>query len=154
MTAFAFVPFEYLIPIFIGDSADSNEILYTDHFLKFKETYDRANPLTKKKGYENYLEKLKEKGLITEDQFFKFVESLNKNSLYQLEELMKIRLKQQRKMQIKNMLKKKAENTSKDIESNTQGYDMGFNYMFDPNLMYQNYYTNEYDTGNNYNAGI
>ncbi len=46
-------------------------------YFTFKEDFERCNPVTKKKGNMNYLEKLLEKKILTDDEFNTFREKIN-----------------------------------------------------------------------------
>jgi hypothetical protein len=54
-----------------------NQKTYLEAFFDFGIDYERANPITRKKGFENYINLLFEKNIITTDEHVKLLESLN-----------------------------------------------------------------------------
>lgn len=48
---------------------DLNKSKYSDIYFELGMTYDMSNPMTKSKGFEKYIDKLKEKNIINEDEY-------------------------------------------------------------------------------------
>ena len=56
---------------------------YKDCF-EFTQDYERANPISKKEGKINYLKKLKEKGIITENEFNDYIKDIYNINIMQI----------------------------------------------------------------------
>lgn len=62
---FSFFPSLYICPCFIPKVEESN---YEDDYFEFETDYVRENPITEKEGREHYIEQMKKKGLISEEE--------------------------------------------------------------------------------------
>jgi hypothetical protein len=73
------VPFHHLLKItLVGLSEQEvNQKSYLEAYFDFGIDYERANPITRKKGFGNYLDLLLKKDIITADEHVKLVENLN-----------------------------------------------------------------------------
>ena len=54
---------------------------YYEYYFDFLRDYERTNPITRKKGNRNYLEKMKEKDLISDEKFRELAQLLNEDNL-------------------------------------------------------------------------
>lgn len=75
-------PFDHLLDMnFIGvEEKDIVQGKYEDFYFKFNFHYDRTNPFTKLQGNLKYVERLKAKNLISEEEYSNFVNEINSHS--------------------------------------------------------------------------
>ena len=82
------IPFNQISRIdFIGvkESQIKSDVNFDNSFFKFCNDYERANPMTKKEGMKNFLNKLKENGLINEidhNSIFNNIDNINLMETY------------------------------------------------------------------------
>ena len=81
------VPFQFILTYdFIGfKESEINKLTFDDVYLDFYTDYERANPMTKKQGMENYIKKLFENGKIDKkqkDNYLKNIENINLMKAY------------------------------------------------------------------------
>ena len=81
------VPFQFLLTYdFIGfKESEINKLTFDEVYLDFYTDYERANPMTKKQGMENYIKKLFENGKIDKkqkDNYLKNIENINLMKAY------------------------------------------------------------------------
>jgi hypothetical protein len=62
-----------------------NDKDYNDVYFNFGIDYERANPITRQKGFQNYIEKLYEAGILSDEEFRKIHSIMKSNSLNILE---------------------------------------------------------------------
>ena len=87
LAALIVIPFNYFLECdFIGfKESEINKIKYDEAYFEFHNDYERINPMTRKEGIKNYLEKLCEKKLITREKKEKLlsdIESINLMKVY------------------------------------------------------------------------
>jgi intergrase/recombinase len=58
---------------------------YYHYYFDFMRDYERTNPITRKKGNRNYIEKMREKGLISEEKFKEMTVQLGEDNLNVME---------------------------------------------------------------------
>ena len=81
------VPYQYLLNHdFIGfKESEINKLTFDEVYFEFYTDYERANPMTKKKGMENYIKKLYDIGKIDKkqkDNYLKNIENINLMKAY------------------------------------------------------------------------
>ena len=84
-----FVPYHYIINYIIKDfillkESKIHKLNLDEVYLTFYNDYERANPMTKKKGIENYLNGLRNRNIISEDTFQENMNNLNNVNLMKL----------------------------------------------------------------------
>ena len=74
------VPFHFFLPNLLGFSEeDINCYNYNDIFLSLHEDYERANPISKKKGNQKFIKVLKENDLISSEIYLKLMHDIENN---------------------------------------------------------------------------
>ena len=71
MPIFLSLPFEKLLFIDLVDTSEIN-IDYSNMYLKLRNDYSKANPLTRKKEYEKYIETIYKENIITYEDYDKY----------------------------------------------------------------------------------
>jgi hypothetical protein len=73
------IPHENLIKYMIGRliESDVNQKSYLEAYFDFNSDYERANPLTFREGYNTYLKNLKERDIITSNEFIRMITIIN-----------------------------------------------------------------------------
>jgi hypothetical protein len=81
------VPYQLFIRcVFLGvKEKDVVDKPYLDAYFEFTQDYDRANPLTRRKGIQIYLERLRKEGIVGEEEYNKLMESLQSEDVNILE---------------------------------------------------------------------
>lgn len=79
------IPYDLIfMKAFISDNANQT---YEENYLNFMALYDVVNPMTKKSGTERYLETLKEKGIISNEEYLRYLNDMNNGVYVDLQEL-------------------------------------------------------------------